>query len=114
MVRGQRAECRTGGRREARQSTLSRVRQVRVSGRHIHPSPLLRNLEGLPDERTKAPYKTTFYGLYDRAHSFDLAPPFDLPARYREKIGKLDLARPFDFVSTCDVVGGQLRLAGDQ
>ncbi|HVP53077.1 MAG TPA: S46 family peptidase [Terriglobales bacterium] len=63
-------------------------------------------LKGYPMNGTKAPYKTTFYGLYDRAHSFDLAPPFDLPARYREGIGKLDLATPFDFVSTCDVVGG--------
>ena len=63
-------------------------------------------LKGYPMNGTKAPYKTTFYGLYDRAHSFDLAPPFDLPARYREGIGKLDLATPLDFVSTCDVVGG--------
>ena len=63
-------------------------------------------LKGYPMNGTKAPYKTTFYGLYDRAHSFDLAPPFDLPARYSEGIGKLDLATPFDFVNTCDVVGG--------
>jgi hypothetical protein len=63
-------------------------------------------LKGYPMNGTKAPYKTTFYGLYDRAHSFDLAPPFNLPARYSEGIGKLDLATPLDFVSTCDVVGG--------
>ena len=63
-------------------------------------------LKGYPMNGTKAPYKTTFYGLYDRAHSFDLVPPFDLPARYSEGIGKLDLATPLDFVSTCDVVGG--------
>ena len=63
-------------------------------------------LKGYPMNGTKAPYKTTFYGLYDRANSFDMAPPFDLPARYRDGIGKLDLATPFDFVSTCDVVGG--------
>ncbi len=63
-------------------------------------------LKGYPMNGTKAPYKTTFYGLYDRAQSFDLSPPFDLPARYREGIGKLDLATPLDFVSTCDVVGG--------
>jgi len=54
---------------------------------------------------TKAPYKTTFYGLYDRAYSFDLVPPFDLPARYRDA-SKLNLSTPFNFVSTCDVVGG--------
>ena len=63
-------------------------------------------LKGYPMNGTKAPYKTTFYGLYDRAHSFDLAPPFDLPVRYRDGIGKLDLTTPMDFVSTCDVVGG--------
>ena len=63
-------------------------------------------LKGYPMNGSKAPYKTTFYGLYDRAHSFDLAPPFNLPARYSEGIGKLDLATPVDFVSTCDVVGG--------
>ena len=63
-------------------------------------------LKGYPMNGTKAPYKTTFYGLYDRAHSFDLAPPFDLPARYSDGIGKIDLATPFNFVTTCDVVGG--------
>jgi hypothetical protein len=63
-------------------------------------------VKGYPMNGTKAPYKTTFYGLYDRAHSFDLVPPFNLPARYSEGIGKLDLATPLDLVSTCDVVGG--------
>ena len=63
-------------------------------------------LKGYPMNGTKAPYKTTFYGLYDRANSFDLAPPFDLPARYIAGREKLNLATPLDFVSTCDVVGG--------
>jgi len=63
-------------------------------------------LQGFAMNGTKAPYKTTFYGLYDRAHSFDLSPPFDLPARYVEGRERLNLATPLDFVSTCDVVGG--------
>jgi hypothetical protein len=61
---------------------------------------------GYPMNGTKAPYKTTFYGLYDRAHSFDLAEPFNLPSRYKEGRDTLDLATPLDFANTCDSVGG--------
>jgi hypothetical protein len=63
-------------------------------------------VNGYPMNGTKAPPKTTFFGLYDRADSFDLRPPFDLPARYVQNRDKLDLATPLDFVTTNDVVGG--------
>ncbi len=55
---------------------------------------------------TKAPFKTTMYGLYDRAAGFDNQPPFDLPKRYVDGKDKLDLSTPFDFVTDNDVVGG--------
>lgn len=63
-------------------------------------------LKGYPMNGTQAPTRTTLYGLYDRAYSFDLRPPYELPARYLERKEKLDLATPLNFVSTCDIIGG--------
>jgi hypothetical protein len=64
------------------------------------------SVKGYPMNGTQAPPLTTFYGLYDRAYSFGLRPPYELPARYLERKNALDLATPLNFVSTCDTTGG--------
>jgi hypothetical protein len=64
------------------------------------------SVKGYPMNGTQAPPLTTFYGLYDRAYSFGLKGPYELPARYLERKNALALTTPLNFVSTCDTTGG--------
>lgn len=61
---------------------------------------------GYPYNGTRAAYKTTLYGLYDRAEGFDYTPPWHLTHRWLKARDVVDLATPVNFVSTNDIVGG--------
>ncbi|MBK8164912.1 MAG: S46 family peptidase [bacterium] len=63
-------------------------------------------VKGYPSNGTRAPAFTTFHGLVDRALSFRQQEPYDLSHRFGVRMRKLDLATPLNFVSTCDITGG--------
>jgi Peptidase S46 len=63
-------------------------------------------VKGYDEDTTLVPYKTTFYGLFDRAESFSEMSPFNLTPRWKEGRNKLNLATPINFVYTADTIGG--------
>jgi peptidase S46-like protein len=63
-------------------------------------------VKGYEEDTTLVPYRTTFFGLYDRALSFNEMTPYELPQRYKDKKNAFDLSTPLDFVYTADTIGG--------
>lgn len=61
---------------------------------------------GFSQGTTLEPYRTTLFGLYDRAASFNNQPPFNLAPRWEGLEGELDLNTPINFVCTTDIIGG--------
>jgi hypothetical protein len=98
--------------KEARAGELMGKARFAVYGKNTYPDATFTlrlsygQVLGYPMNGTIAPYKTTFYGLYDRAASFDYKVPFVLPKRYLDGRDKLDLSTPFNFVTTNDIIGG--------
>jgi hypothetical protein len=63
-------------------------------------------VKGYEVDGTTLPFHTTFGSAFERSASVGGAEPFALPPRWRDGRAKLDLATPFDFVSTADTIGG--------
>jgi hypothetical protein len=61
---------------------------------------------GYPNNGTRAPWTTSFFGLYARHTEFGGKPPFDLPKPWLDARDRLDLSRRLCFASTNDIVGG--------
>lgn len=62
-------------------------------------------VKGYEYNGTIAPYKTTYFGLYDRHYSHGQAFPWNLPDKWQNPPMDL-LKQPLNFVSTCDIIGG--------
>jgi hypothetical protein len=62
-------------------------------------------VKGYEYNGTEAPYKTTYFGLYNRYYSHDMEFPWSLPERWKNPPVEL-LRTPLNFVSTNDIIGG--------
>ena len=63
-------------------------------------------VQGYEENGRLVPARTTYAGLYERAKEMKNRPPFDLPPLWEKRKARLRLNTPFNFVSTCDIIGG--------
>ena len=63
-------------------------------------------VKGYDVDGNKLSFQTTFGSAFERAEVMKNREPFDLPIRWIDGRDKLDLATPFNFVSTSDTIGG--------
>jgi hypothetical protein len=63
-------------------------------------------VKGYEENGRRVPPFTDFAGLYAKSAERGNRPPWELPARWVEQREALDPSTEFNFVSTCDIIGG--------
>lgn len=63
-------------------------------------------VQGYTEDGQAVPAFTTISSLLERNRQMDNQPPFDLPPRWLKGRRRLNGATPLNFVSTCDITGG--------
>jgi hypothetical protein len=63
-------------------------------------------VKGYTDEGRKIEPWTTIGGAYTHAEAHGSKEPFTLPESWLKNRSKLTASTPFNFVSTCDIIGG--------
>ncbi|MBI2681507.1 MAG: S46 family peptidase [Candidatus Solibacter usitatus] len=62
--------------------------------------------KGYTEAGKKVPWSTTLGGTYAHAEMHGNKEPFELPKVWTERMGQVNLATPYNFVSTADIIGG--------
>ena len=99
---------------EAKQQAYDKVAKAKfaIEGTNTYPDATFTLrlafgiVKGYVEDGKQVPFETHFSGLYDKAKDNNYKYPFDLPKRWLDRKDKLDLKVPFNFVCTCDIIGG--------
>ena len=63
-------------------------------------------VKGYEEEGKPVAAITTMAGIYQRAGEMNNRVPFDLPPLWEKRKSSVKMSTPLDFVSTCDIIGG--------
>jgi hypothetical protein len=99
---------------EPKRQAYDKIAQVKfaVEGTDTYPDATFTlrlsfgTVKGYTEGGKHIPFETTFAGLYEKAKEKNNKFPFDLPQRWIDRKGKLNLKVPFNFVCTADIIGG--------
>jgi hypothetical protein len=86
--------------------------QFRATGGETYPDATFTlrlsygTVAGYEENGQQIPWGTTLGGMFGRAAEHKNQPPFALPPTWLNAKSKLNLATPFNFVSTADIIGG--------
>src|ERR1051325_8078583 len=99
---------------ESKQQAHARISKARfaIEGTGSYPDATFTlrlafgTVKGYEENGAPVPFQTTIDGLYQRGEEHKNQPPFDIPPRWLQRKGRLNLKTPFNFVCTADIIGG--------